>query len=174
MPWSAKAQELITSQYAAVGAAGRSLCRRLSSLSNALAGGSRRRQSFERTQERAKLAKLYVDSYRHYCWPVASVDDLKLAPFHLLASERGVHVDKDHGWHLSMLAKLCDAAIRSSRNAASDCRSHRPESEADGVRWWEELTGRGGEGMVVKPLDFLAHGRRGLVQPALKCRGRNI
>ena len=26
--------------------------------------------------------------------------------------------------------------------------------------------------MVVKPLDFLAHGRRGLVQPALKCRGR--
>ncbi len=40
--------------------------------------------------------------------------------------------------------------------------------------WWEELTGRGGEGMVVKPLDFVAHGRRGLVQPAIKCRGSGV
>jgi len=47
-----------------------------------------------------------------------------------------------------------------------------PESEAEGVRWWEELTGRGGEGMVVKPLEFIAKNRRGLVQPAVKCRGR--
>ena len=29
----------------------------------------------------------------------------------------------------------------------------------------------GGEGMVVKPFDFLVRGRRGLVQPAVKCRG---
>jgi protein phosphatase len=26
--------------------------------------------------------------------------------------------------------------------------------------------------MVVKPLDFIARGKRGLVQPAVKCRGR--
>ena len=26
--------------------------------------------------------------------------------------------------------------------------------------------------MVVKPLDFITHGPKGLVQPALKCRGR--
>jgi len=37
--------------------------------------------------------------------------------------------------------------------------------------WWEELTRRGGEGMVVKPLEFIARGRRGLSQPAVKCRG---
>jgi protein phosphatase len=30
----------------------------------------------------------------------------------------------------------------------------------------------GGEGMVVKPLDFVMRGKRGLVQPAVKCRGR--
>src|SRR5436305_11053121 len=47
-----------------------------------------------------------------------------------------------------------------------------PESEAEGIRWWEELTGRGGEGMVVKPFEFIARSRRGLAQPALKCRGR--
>ena len=39
-------------------------------------------------------------------------------------------------------------------------------------RWWEELTAKGGEGMVVKPLDFIARGPKGLVQPAIKCRGR--
>jgi protein phosphatase len=37
--------------------------------------------------------------------------------------------------------------------------------------WWEELTDAGGEGMVVKPLDFVAHGKKGILQPAIKCRG---
>jgi protein phosphatase len=45
-------------------------------------------------------------------------------------------------------------------------------SQQEGIRWWEELTGSGGEGMVVKPLDFVVKGRRGLVQPAVKCRGK--
>jgi hypothetical protein len=45
------------------------------------------------------------------------------------------------------------------------------EDQERGVRWWRELTDRGGEGMVVKPHDFVARGRRGLLQPALKCRG---
>jgi hypothetical protein len=39
-------------------------------------------------------------------------------------------------------------------------------------RWWDQLTARGGEGMVVKPLEFVARDRRGLIQPALKTRGR--
>ena len=47
-----------------------------------------------------------------------------------------------------------------------------PESTEAGTRWWEEITARGGEGMVVKPLDFVARGRRGLVQPGIKCRGK--
>jgi protein phosphatase len=46
------------------------------------------------------------------------------------------------------------------------------ESEADATRWWEGLTERGGEGMVVKPVPFVARGRRGLVQPGVKVRGR--
>jgi protein phosphatase len=34
------------------------------------------------------------------------------------------------------------------------------------------LTGNGGEGMVVKPFTFLATERHNLLQPAVKCRGR--
>jgi protein phosphatase len=44
-------------------------------------------------------------------------------------------------------------------------------SEAETVAWWQDLTLRGGEGMVVKPLDFIASARRGIAQPALKVRG---
>lgn len=47
-----------------------------------------------------------------------------------------------------------------------------PASEAAGTAWWEALTQRGGEGMVVKPFDFVVQGLRGLVQPAVKCRGQ--
>jgi hypothetical protein len=47
-----------------------------------------------------------------------------------------------------------------------------PESVEAGITWWEELTAAGGEGMMVKPLDVIARGSRGLVQPALKVRGR--
>jgi protein phosphatase len=35
----------------------------------------------------------YVESYRRYCWPVGSVDDLMLAPFHILATEGAAHVN---------------------------------------------------------------------------------
>ena len=45
------------------------------------------------------------------------------------------------------------------------------ENVEDATRWWEDLTSRGGEGMVVKPLEFVVRGRRGLTQPAIKCRG---
>jgi protein phosphatase len=38
------------------------------------------------------------------------------------------------------------------------------------ANWQFELTG-GGEGMAVKPLEFAGHGRRGSMQPAIKCRG---
>jgi hypothetical protein len=42
---------------------------------------------------------------------------------------------------------------------------------ADVTAWWEDLTGKGGEGMVIKPEHWIVRGKRGLVQPALKCRG---
>ena len=46
------------------------------------------------------------------------------------------------------------------------------DSQAAGVAWWEQLTATGGEGMVVKPMSFIATGRKGLAQPGIKCRGR--
>ena len=47
-----------------------------------------------------------------------------------------------------------------------------PASEQAGIAWWTEVTQRGGEGMVIKPLEFVVRGKKGLVQPAVKCRGQ--
>jgi protein phosphatase len=41
-----------------------------------------------------------------------------------------------------------------------------------GIAWWQELTASGGEGMVVKPVEFNTKGSKGFVQPAVKVRGR--
>lgn len=173
MPWSAKAQELLRGQYAAVGAAARaSLGDATAALAAAVARGAPADDLAARFGERREAASAYVDAYRRYCWPVASVADLRLAPFHLLATEGAVHTDRDHAWHMETLARLRDPASPVLHPTAwrrvdlSDA-----EGEAAAVAWWEEMTAAGGEGMVVKPASFVARGPRGLVQPAVKCRG---
>ncbi len=174
MPWSAKAQALLVDQYAPVGVASRvGLSEVLDAVNQAAARGIDVEALRLRCEARLGTAIDYADAYRHYCWPVDSVDDLKLAPFHLLATEGAVHADKDHLWHMATLAEACRAdagvllATAHRLVDLSDAGSRREAAE-----WWRELTERGGEGMVVKPYAFVARGRRGLAQPALKCRGR--
>lgn len=101
----------------------------------------------------------------------ALLDDFRFAPFHLLATEGAAHVDKPHTWHMSMLGRFCGDGLLFA-TPYQVVRLDDPDEVAQAVAWWEDLTGRGGEGMVVKPLDFVTEGPRGLIQPAVKCRGR--
>jgi protein phosphatase len=173
MPWSAKAQELLRQQYAAVGAAAKaSLTETVASLEHLASKNGDALPLIEKYKQRLEATKLYIDSYRRYCWPVQSVSDLKLAPFHLLATEGQVHVQRDHVWHMEKLGEVCkasDGLLVATSYRQVDVTDTASVEEA--TQWWEELTGRGGEGMVVKPLDFIVRGRRGLSQPAVKCRG---
>jgi protein phosphatase len=172
MPWSAKAQELIRTQYAALGAAaGAGLGSVVGALESAVARGLDVTALLARAGERVRAVDAFVRAYRRYAWPVESVDDLKLATFHLMASEGGVHVDRDHLWHLALLSRLAahDPVLITTEHRVVDLTEAASEEAA--TRWWEDLTARGGEGMVVKPLDFVARGTRGVVQPALKVRG---
>ena len=43
--------------------------------------------------QRTVAVSEYVNAYQRYCWSVESITDLKLAPFHLLATEGTVHFD---------------------------------------------------------------------------------
>lgn len=172
MPWSAKAKELVRRQYAAVGAAAEAgLDAAIAAIASVPAEGAEALR--ERLAERRALVGGYRDAYRRYCWPVDGLEGYRVAPFHVLASEGRVHVDRDHRWHLATADRLFDA------DPAFFARTERvevdPASESDeraAVAWWESLTERGGEGMVVKPMEWLVKGKKGLVQPAIKCRGR--
>ncbi len=179
MPWSSKAMELLRSQYAATGAAGRaSLPPALTMLNSAarrLEGEDlvKLQRAIAEFNSRADNIEKFIDAYRQYCWTVQSIDDLKLAPFHLLATEGQVHVDKSHIWHLETLCRVSSAdpdLLLATPFKLVDVTD--ADSQAGGALWWADLTDRGGEGMVVKPCDFIFKGPKGLAQPALKCRGR--
>ena len=170
MPWSAKARELIQRQYAAVGAAGEASLDAVVRLTQQNTATAEIAAAY---QARLDRVRKYRQAYRNYCWPVMSLADYRLAPFHLLASEGAVHTDKTNRWHMETLHRL--AASDSRFIVATPFHEVELMDEAaveSATRWWEELTGKGGEGMVFKPLDYIAHGPKGLVQPAIKCRGR--
>jgi protein phosphatase len=176
MPWSAKAQGLISAQYAPTAAAARA---GLSAVGELVAQAAREGPAASdlasvaaRFEGRARRAELYAEAYRRYCWPVATLDDYRIAPFHLLATEGAVHMDKTHAWHMAELERITradDPLLMATPYRIVDLDE---DSEKDGAAsWWEERTAAGGEGMVVKPMSFLARGPRGPVQPAIKCRG---
>lgn len=177
MPWSAKAQSLLREQYAPTAAAGEAA---LQTAALALQTAAQRevlaeplKELLARTEGRLRDVAAYRAAYRGYCWPVHGLADLRLAPFHLLASEGKAYTDRDHVWHMQTLARLC--AADPSLLVATPYKVVDVEDEAScasAALWWEELTRQGGEGMVVKPFEFAAVGPKGLAQPAVKCRGR--
>ena len=172
LPWSLKAGELISSQYAAVGAAAvAGLSAAAGLLDAAEARGLEVAGLRGRTQERLRAAESFVSAYRPYAWPVSSLDDVRLAPFQVLAGSAGTCFGRDHGWHMQVAERLAgaDPLIAATRHLVLDLAD--PGADATATAWWEELTGAGGEGMVVKPADPVTRGRHGIAQPGIKCRG---
>jgi protein phosphatase len=174
MPWSAKAGSLIESQYAPVAA---SSLAGFAAAADAFARAADRGLDIaairDRFADRAERAACYGKAWAPYVWPVRGVDDLRVAPFHLLASEGRVWFDQDHVWHMSLADRL--AAVAGQIVTPTRWRTVALDDEGvvgDAIAWWEALTVGGGEGMVVKPRAFVARGKKGLIQPALKVRGR--
>ena len=174
MPWSAKAQDLIKEQYAAVGAAGREGISLALDLLNKKTDFCSELSHLQKNYvEKAEMIAKYTQAYQRYCWPVFSIDDYKLAPFSILATEGAVHMGKDQDWHLEMIHQLCDAdKTLFKKTQFKVVNTEDPSSWQEVIEWWGRLTNDGGEGMVVKPYIPVSIGKQGLVQPGIKCRGR--
>ena len=175
MPWSAKAQSLLKDQYAAVGASAQnSLTEVELALQKAIDRGIEgAKNSLEKFSYKKQAISQYVEAYRNYCWEINSVDDYKLAPFHILATEGAVHVDKNHEWHMENIKEICQADEKMFQvTPYKIVDTEDRDSIQAAIDWWLELTQRGGEGMVIKPYDYLVYGTKGLLQPAVKCRGK--
>jgi protein phosphatase len=172
LPWNAKAGPLVRDQYAAVAAAALAA---LPAAVSALAQASDRGLAevsglLDRTRGRLANAEAFAAAYGRYCWDTEGLAGLRLAPFQLLATEGAVYHDRPHEAHLAVADRL--AAADPDLIAVTDriaVQVTDPVSVAAGVRWWEELTAAGGEGMVVKPA---ANFTRTGIQPGLKVRGR--
>ncbi len=174
LPWSAKAEDLLRHQYAAVGAAARAaMPEAVTTLRAAAERGLDVADLLSRTNSRASNAEAFTEAYRRYVWPTSGLDGVQLAPFQLLATESRVWTDRDHDWHLALADRLVQAApalVRATRRVTVDTTD--PVSTDAGVRWWQDLTDAGGEGMVVKPFANLVKTSRGYAQPGIKVRGR--
>ncbi|MFE2810933.1 polynucleotide kinase-phosphatase [Streptomyces nigra] len=176
MPWSLKAAGLLRSQYAAVGAAaGAVFPGALAALESAAGRGVDVSGLLARQRERASDATAFTEAYRRYCWTTDGLDGVRLAPFQLLAVQGRSLAALPHDEQLALLDRLVEhdgsGLLRTTRRLYVDTGD--PEPVRAGVDWWLEMTGRGGEGMVVKPLGAVVRDERGrLVQPGIKCRGR--
>ncbi|MFF0889289.1 polynucleotide kinase-phosphatase [Streptomyces sp. NPDC003456] len=176
MPWSLKASGLLRSQYAAVGAAsGAVLPQALRALRGAAGRGVDVSGLLERTGERAADAAAFTAAYRRYCWTTDGLDGVRLAPFQILAVQGRSLAALPHDEQLALLDRLVEhdgsGLLQTTRRLHVDTGD--PESVQAGVDWWLEMTGRGGEGMVVKPVGAVVRDGQGrLVQPGIKCRGR--
>ena len=110
LPWSLKAGSLIRGQYAAAGAAaGATLPAEVAVLEAAVGRGLPLDDLLGRTRQRQEMTQGYTRAYRQYVRRVSSLAEVCVAPFHLLASEGAVYVDRDHAWHLEHLSRLANA-----------------------------------------------------------------
>ncbi|WP_377268983.1 polynucleotide kinase-phosphatase [Peterkaempfera sp. SMS 1(5)a] len=181
MPWSLKASGLLRRQYAAVGAAaGAALPAALAALEQAAARGVPDLAGLTAHQRaRSADAAAFTEAYRRYCWATDGVEGIRLAPFQLLAAEGANLAVQPHDRHLEWIDRLVAADAGGPGAALLHPTARLVVDTADeasvaaGTAWWKELTGAGGEGMVVKPMASLVRGEDGrLVQPGLKVRGR--
>ena len=188
MPWSQKAQGLIRSQYAPTGNAAKgSLSAAVAALEKAC---QRQNNAFEvdkttsgqNVDLQAVLSAYktkqedidrYIKAYREYCWTVKSTDDFRIAPFHILAVEGKVFSGEKHIWHMENIRKYITGIDLVFMETPFICVDTEDEqSVQNGIDWWLTLTSDGGEGMVVKPETYTAKQGYKLLQPAVKCRGR--
>ena len=124
------------------------------------------------SRERAALER-YDLMFKKYRTESADLAALKFAPFHLLAVEGQTFFHRSHLWHMQTLSRLArsgDGFVIPTKYEVVT--TNQPKTWSKVLNWWERLSADFSEGFVVKPLPFVPRGRRGLAQPALKCRSR--
>lgn len=171
MPWNLKAKELINSQYAHVA-------------ESAILDRSLLRAKLEKVEKINKElenwlaeyvtlldnAHVFKEVFQKYCWDIEDINQIQIAPFHVLAHSKETFFHKPHTWHMEMnrqFAKMIKLFVETEFMLIEDT-----SSEVEVIKWWETITRDGHEGIVIKPETFISKSKGKLVQPAIKVRGR--
>ncbi|MCH1627950.1 polynucleotide kinase-phosphatase [Fredinandcohnia quinoae] len=171
MPWNLKAKELIGSQYAHVSEnAILDRVKLMEKLTETSTGNETIKNWLFEYEQKVDNAYIFREVFQKYCWDVKDVNQIQIAPFHVLAHSNETFFDKSHLWHMEMnreLAKESTLFIETEYRVIHDI-----ASEEAVIKWWEELTSEGHEGIVIKPESFVFKSQGKLLQPAIKVRGR--
>ncbi len=171
MPWNLKAKELIRNQYAHV--AENALLDRMKlkeKMERAVKKNEELKNWLTEYEHKLENAKVFKDVFQKYCWEIESTNDIQIAPFHLLAHSNMAFFDRSHIWHMEKnreFSKCSPLFVETDYKVISD-----EASEEEVIKWWEEMTSAGHEGIVIKPETFVAKNKGKLLQPAIKVRGR--
>lgn len=171
MPWNLKAKELISSQYAHVSENAildRTIIK--SKLEKAINNNKDLEAWLAEYDDKLKKALVFREVFQKYCWDIEDINQIQIAPFHVLAHSNETFFNKPHTWHMEMnreFAKMVDLFVETEYMVIDDS-----SSEHEVINWWEIITSDGHEGIVIKPETFIAKSKGKLVQPAIKVRGR--
>ncbi|MDW9481370.1 polynucleotide kinase-phosphatase [Sinorhizobium meliloti] len=175
MPWNTKAATLIRDQYAPTGKASKigtdlvtEALTRLSKRGVALPDAL-----LTHFKERNDNAVAFDRTWRGYSWETLAIDDLRIAPFHVLASEGRVHAQQRHSVHMGWIDMMLGGDDILTRTDFAEVALSSPEAIEGVVDKWLHDTSGGAEGIVVKPHSFTVMGEREMIQPALKVRGKD-
>ncbi|MBY0012565.1 polynucleotide kinase-phosphatase [Paenibacillus typhae] len=171
IPWNLKARELIATQYAHVAEAAKMDREHLLvKLRQAEAAGRDVSGWVQEMEAKLQSVQVFREAFQQYCWDVSGLEGIRIAPFHILAHSGQSFFDHSHIWHMEQARQLAgisplfmETEYRVIRSAAD---------EADVIKWWQDMTEDGHEGIVIKPEIFITKHGRHMVQPAIKVRGR--
>ncbi|MEI5907699.1 polynucleotide kinase-phosphatase [Bacillus spongiae] len=172
MPWNLKAKELISKQYAHV-SENASLDRTMikSKLEKSINNNKDLEAWFAEYDEKLNNAHIFKEVFQKYCWEIEDINQIQIAPFHVLAHSNETFFNKPHTWHMEMnreFARMVDLFVETEFMVIDDS-----SSEDAAINWWETITSDGHEGIVIKPETFISKSNGGkLLQPAIKVRGR--
>ncbi len=171
MPWNLKAKELISNQYAHVSENAMLDRAKLKEKIEAAVGRNEDLKGWlEEYQQKLENAITFKEVFQKYCWDIEDVSQIQIAPFHVLAHSNKTFFDQSHTWHMEMNREF---AKHSSLFVETEYKViHTQASEEEVIKWWEEMTNEGHEGIVIKPESFISRNKGKLLQPAIKVRGR--
>ncbi|NPC94073.1 polynucleotide kinase-phosphatase [Bacillus sp. WMMC1349] len=171
MPWNLKAKELISNQYAHVAENAildRSLLKH--KLESVVGKNEDIETWYNEYQDKLAHARVFKEVFQKYCWETNDIDQIQIAPFHLLAHSNETFFDKPHTWHMEMNKEF--SMMENLFVETEYMVIHDAASEEAVIKWWDAITSDGHEGIVIKPETFISKSNGKLVQPAVKVRGR--
>lgn len=171
LPWNTKGQGLLNNQYLPVLDGAMGLNKKIQE--NMIGCSKVRKEILEEVERNIANTHKFKEQLENYCWDT-NVEGIKIAPFHLLAHENRTYFNRAHTWHLAHFEELISAGDLFVETPHIVVDVNDEDSIANAVRFWEDITAQGYEGVMFKSFFFFQKNKEGeLIIPMLKVRGKD-